>query len=91
MYKLSFLNRILLISHVAACFEIPTCYDQEFLDFWDTHPVEETLFDMMYPGPVYHFDDDFRADWLDLTWSLDDSDLEVAEVVQDESNGVNKG
>ena len=46
---------------------------------------------MDFPDPVYHFPADFRSDWLDLTWSLDDSDLDVAEVVQDEINGINKG
>lgn len=76
---------------LAACYEIPTCYDQEFLDFWDTHPVGDTLFTMMYPTPTYHFPVDFRTDWQDLTWSLDESDLDVAAVIQDETRGINEG
>ena len=70
----------------AACYEIPTCYDQEYLDFWDTHPVGDTLFDLKFPSPTYHFSSQFRSDWLDLHWSIDDTDLDVAEIVQVEPN-----
>ena len=75
----------------AACYEIPTCYDQENLDFWDTHGVDETLFDLLYPSPTYHFPVDFRSDWQDLTWSLDETDLSEGVVVQNEANGINEG
>ena len=79
----------------AQCYEIPTCYDQEYLDFWDTHGVKETLFDMKYPFPTYHFPVDFPQDddlsWLDLTWSLDETDLAEGEIVQNDLGGRNEG
>ena len=64
----------------AACYEIPTCYDQEYWDFWDTHPVGEMLFNMMYPDPTYHFPLDFRHFWQNLTWTMDYTDLSEAEL-----------
>ena len=33
---------------------------------------------MIYPDPTYHFPVDFRPDWLDLTWTIDDTDLAEA-------------
>ena len=80
----------------AACYEIPTCYDQEYLEFWDTHGVYETLFDMKYPFPTYHFPVDFPVtegdgSWSDLTWSLDETDLSEGEIVQNELDGRNEG
>ena len=45
---------------------------------------------MQYDSPGYHFTS-FRSDWLDLTWTLVSSTLDVAEIVQDETNGVNEG
>lgn len=41
---------------------------------------------MKFPTPVYHFPTQFRSDWLDLTWTIDDTDLDVAEIVQVEPN-----
>ena len=93
MYMYLFERCYLHIS--AACYEIPTCYDQENLDFWDTHGVDETLFDLLYPNPTYHFPVDFPVEggrpWLDLTWSLDETDLSEGTVVQNEGVGINEG
>ena len=51
----------------------------------------DTLFDMKFPSPVYHYPVDFRSNWQDLTWSLDDTDLSEGEVVQNEVDGINEG
>ena len=96
-----FLNGLVHIDKInyltpAACYEIPTCYDQEYLEFWDTHGVDETLFDMKFPFPKYHFPTDFPVvqhdgSWSDLTWSLDETDLSEGMVVQNEVDGRNEG
>ena len=86
-----FLSEIIICSDVlfiyltGSCFEIPTCYDQEKLDFWDTLLPGDTLFEMKHPDPAYHFPD--FNDWDRLSWTIDQNNyLDVAEVVEIEKN-----
>ena len=71
----------------AACYEIPTCHDQSYMDFWDSHPVGAQLFKMMYPDPKYHFPVDFRPDWQQLTWTMGPGDTDLAEAALDSDTG----
>ena len=71
----------------AACYEIPTCHDQRYMDFWDSHPVGAQLFKMTFPYPKYHFPVDFRPDWQRLTWTMGPGDTDLAEAALDSDTG----